>query len=238
MNNGIIYKLTCLSNQYFLYGSTKNIKNRMRCYKHKLKKGCYGNSILQNIYNKHGFENLKWEVMQESIPDDILIHVEDIWIGANCAKIQDKKGGINIKGASKPSFSQETKDLLSKVRKGRPNTWNKGKPMSQEQKNLISKVKLSKKYKPSEETKIKLSKASKNKKKSQEFINKISIAVLQYDLQNNFITEWQSATKVGENFKADSTSFTQCCKGKQKTAYGYIWKYKDESLQKAKYGSK
>ena len=49
--------------------------------------------------------------------------------------------------------------------------------------------------------------------------------VLQYDLNGNFIKEWPSATDVG---KEANDNICKCLKGKQKSAYGYIWKYKED----------
>ena len=48
--------------------------------------------------------------------------------------------------------------------------------------------------------------------------------ILQYDLDGNFIREWPSATDVGEKV---NDGICKCLKGKYKTAYGYIWKYKE-----------
>jgi len=45
----------------------------------------------------------------------------------------------------------------------------------------------------------------------------------QYDLQNNFIQEWSSISQARKQIKGDIQA---CCKGKQKTAGGYVWKYK------------
>ena len=50
-------------------------------------------------------------------------------------------------------------------------------------------------------------------------------AVLQYDLQGNFIRRYDSVSDAvnSENIKHISS----CCTGKRKTAGGYIWKYAD-----------
>lgn len=71
--------------------------------------------------------------------------------------------------------------------------------------------------------------------KVEEWKSKLCIPILQFSLNNEFIKEWKSAKEIGLNFNVDSTSFIQCCKHKQKTAYGFIWKYKDKTLQKTKY---
>jgi hypothetical protein len=55
------------------------------------------------------------------------------------------------------------------------------------------------------------------------FIDKISKPILQYDLEGNFIKEWPSTTEAKKHHKGDIGA---CCLGKQKTAGGYIWKYK------------
>ena len=48
--------------------------------------------------------------------------------------------------------------------------------------------------------------------------------ILQFDLDGNFIREWECASDVG---KRERGNIKQCLRGKNKTAYGYIWKYKD-----------
>ena len=56
---------------------------------------------------------------------------------------------------------------------------------------------------------------------------KKSKSVLQYDLQDNFIKEFPSINQVYRELGFAHTSISACCNGKQKTAHGYIWKYKE-----------
>lgn len=52
--------------------------------------------------------------------------------------------------------------------------------------------------------------------------------VLQYDLSGNFIKEWDSPISIIRNSDFHSTQhITECCRGKRKTAYKFIWKYKN-----------
>jgi hypothetical protein len=47
------------------------------------------------------------------------------------------------------------------------------------------------------------------------------------DLDNNFIKEWPSIRKAGFDIGGtNGETIRKCLKGRQKTAYGYIWKYK------------
>lgn len=74
-----------------------------------------------------------------------------------------------------------------------------------------------------------------NLKKDYEKINQnrtfgiFNKTVIQYDLDMNFIKEWCSATEAGKYLKILSQNISTCCvgKGKQKTAGGFIWKFKE-----------
>ena len=55
--------------------------------------------------------------------------------------------------------------------------------------------------------------------------NSRKIPILQYDLDGNFVREWPSATDVGREVRCN---IKECLRGRSKSAYGYIWKYKDK----------
>ena len=50
--------------------------------------------------------------------------------------------------------------------------------------------------------------------------------ILQYDSQGNLINEYQSAQDAGRYLGKSGNSIADCASGRQKTAYGYKWKYK------------
>lgn len=49
--------------------------------------------------------------------------------------------------------------------------------------------------------------------------------VCQYDLNNNLIKVWDSASEAAQATKTNITKISAVCHGKQKTSNGYIWKY-------------
>jgi hypothetical protein len=51
--------------------------------------------------------------------------------------------------------------------------------------------------------------------------------ILQYDLKNNFIQEFPSAMEAGRALNKSGNSIADCASGRQKTAYGFTWKYKN-----------
>ena len=51
--------------------------------------------------------------------------------------------------------------------------------------------------------------------------------VNQFDLQGNFIKQWNSTREIERTLKISHSVISKCCREKQKTSHGYIWKYKD-----------
>ena len=49
--------------------------------------------------------------------------------------------------------------------------------------------------------------------------------ISQYNINNNFIKEWNSAMEIERNLKISNSNINKCCQNKRKTAGGYIWKY-------------
>ena len=57
--------------------------------------------------------------------------------------------------------------------------------------------------------------------------NHRSKVITQYDKNGNFIKQWDYMSMITKELGYDYTSISKCCSGKQKTSYGYIWKYKE-----------
>lgn len=55
-----------------------------------------------------------------------------------------------------------------------------------------------------------------------------SIKVNQYDLQDNFLKQWNSLRDVQRELNIFAISISRCCKGKQKTAGNYKWRYAND----------
>lgn len=47
----------------------------------------------------------------------------------------------------------------------------------------------------------------------------------QYDLNGNFIKTWNSMKEIENEYNVSHTTIRFCCKGKNKTSKGYIWRY-------------
>lgn len=55
----------------------------------------------------------------------------------------------------------------------------------------------------------------------------LSKIVYQYDMEGNFIKEWDNASEIKRQLGYCSENIRSCCKGKRKKAHNFIWKYKE-----------
>jgi len=83
----------------------------------------------------------------------------------------------------------------------------------------------------------KISKSKKGVSKPQEVKDKISKTltgrtqskpVIQLDLDNNIVQEFPFLRKAAKAVNGNSGPISNVCKGKQNTAYGYKWRYKED----------
>ena len=189
------------SNKVYI-GKTKNPKTRET--NHKIK---YGATIFYTIIDEiKSLDRKEWEPL------------ESYWIE------QFRQWGFEIvnkrkKGGSGVEFHTcETKQKLRKPKTEEHKQKLRGRKLSKETCNKISKAK--KGYVYSGDRNKKISKANKGRKIT--WVKKKP--VFQYDLEDNFIKEWESMTATK---KAGFKYVIGVLCGKQKTASGYKWKYKN-----------
>lgn len=64
-------------------------------------------------------------------------------------------------------------------------------------------------------------------------ISQIShIRISQFSISGSLIRTFNSAAEVSKLLGYDSSHLLACCKGKRKTAYGFIWKYNNDLINK------
>ena len=100
----------------------------------------------------------------------------------------------------------------------------KGVPKSEAHKKALSKA--HKGVPKSEAHKKALSDALKGHSVSEECRAKLSKKILQFTKSGEFIKEWPSAMEASRQLGISNVSICSCCKGKLKSAGGFIWMYK------------
>lgn len=131
---------------------------------------------------------------------------------------------------NKEFLSEETRKKKSEAMKGKKQSQEhirkrieplKGRRLSENTKKQISESRKGKGTQPkSEETKQKMSKAR------EEYWKTHTKHIFQYTLDGEFVKEWSSLSEINKTLGYDMKSISNCCKGKQKTAYKHLWKYK------------
>lgn len=122
-------------------------------------------------------------------------------------------------GNSGVKMSDATKHKISEALKGRQ-AWNKGKSMSYETRKKMSETR--KGVRLSDEIRAKMSESKKGTKS----VN--AKKIVQYDKNGNFINVWSSIKQASGTLGINRYSIGDCCRGYQKTAGGFIWRYFDK----------
>ena len=185
-------------------GSAVSIDQRWILHLSRLRRNVHDNKKLQAHFNKYGESDLQFSILLGCEKEDLL-KIEQYFIDSynpwfnHCKKAGSRLG---LKASS------ETKAKMSKSQKKR----NQSKTCSDETKNKMRIIALNR-PKISNETKIKMSKSQK-------------VAIVQCDIDNQFIKNWDSGADVKNKLGIDSRNISKVLNNKRKTAGGFKWKYK------------
>jgi len=136
MKSGV-YIITCTVSGKHYIGYSKNVGKRLTDHKNDLRNNLHGNNHLQDAFNLYGIDNFTFDPL-EYYPKEIMASFEHWW--CNMLNTHNRDFGYNIRPTSpigKPGLSkeckakiafanigkkhsQETKDKISKIVKGRP----------------------------------------------------------------------------------------------------------------------
>lgn len=175
MNLSGIYTITNIVNNKIYVGCTTSFSKRWRDHKNLFKKCTHPNRYLSAAVKKYGFENFKFEILEECAPEYV-VFLEQYWI--NLLDSTNKKFGYNIRNKSDSNLgfkhSEETKRKIGNANKGKQSLL--GKTLTVKHKQNISNAKLN--HIVSNETKEKIRKAHLGLKHTEEQKKKISLKLL------------------------------------------------------------
>lgn len=215
-----IYKIVNPNNKIYI-GQAQDINVRWK-YSYK-NLTCKQQPKLYNSLKKYGFEKHVFEVIEEC-PIDKLNERETYWKQYYLNQVEGdwkKMLFCNLYDAGGGPKSEEHKKKIG--------LGNKGRKHSEETKQKMSQKAIGRKY--SDEIKQKISQSKQGKKfsddKKANMKGKRCKPIMQYNLEGTFIKEWESFKDITQNLGFHNSGLCFCCKGTQKTAYGFIWKYKE-----------
>lgn len=206
---------TITGNQYI--GSTKNSYVRKRSHFNLLKRGAHHSFILQRAFDKHGEDKFKFIVVEEVDANTNLIEREQWWLdNANCSYNLTKQA---LPGRERV-ITEETRAKMRAAKLGikHPEWRNKQKSIYQLGRGVGRKR--------SEEARKAMGEAQK-RLRERGYMSPNSKKVVQYDLNNKFIKEWNSISSAAKGTNTTYIHIAQNLNGK--TSKDYIWKYKENA---------
>lgn len=137
---GVIYKITNPKGKIYI-GCTIDFKRRLSEYR---RLGIVGQTKLYNSLIKYGYDNHKFEIIEEC--NDKILHEREIYFIKYYDCIEE---GLNIRlGNRTGALTEDTKKKISKALKGRKVTWDskgpKGYKYTEEQKQKMRKPRINK----------------------------------------------------------------------------------------------
>lgn len=213
LNFSGIYKIINLKNSKIYIGSSINLYKRLHLHLNNLKNNKHHSKYLQNVYNKYGVENFKFEILA-TCPPEYCIKLEQ-WF------IDNMKPDYNIckKAGSLLGF-KKSKESKNKQRDAILGT-------KQSKEHILKRSISLKGRKCSDKAKLIVGNRYRGVKMSKEQIEIWNLKkykkINQYDLNDNFIKQWNSIKEANLFYK--TTVISQCCKNKLKSCKGYKWKY-------------
>jgi group I intron endonuclease len=194
-----IYKITNLINNKCYVGlTTRSVEQRW-------KEHCSADSLIGKAIRKYGIECFAIEILAEAETVEELEALEIQYIG----EFRSFGEGYNLTvGGGNPILSNETK---KKISENNARYWS-GKTFSKEMKE-----KLSESHKGKTQTIETIKKRTASYQKS----------VIQYSIEGVLIKTYSSIADASVDLYIDYSSISKVCRGKRKTAGGFIWKYAD-----------
>lgn len=214
MNDYIVYKHTTPSNKVYIGITCKTPKERW---------GLNGSRYIKNnhFYNailKYGWDNIKHEILYTDLSKQEACNKEIELIKEYNST--DDRYGYNQStggeyGAIGVIFTKERRNNISKALKNRKKSKIHCKHLSQALKGT--------KHTKEQRNKIKASNIGKHKGK----LNGRCRAIIQYDLEGNYIKRYDYTRQASEELNICRQSIIKCCKGIYNQAGGYKFRYED-----------
>lgn len=190
-------------------------------------KGYKGCTVFNNAIQKYGWDNFEHIILADDLTIDEANYYEIQFI--KMFKTTNRKYGYNLQfGGNNGKQSLETREKIRRSNIGKHKNFGKdnyfyGKTHTPETIAIIREKNIGRVQ--SEEEKAKRRKSLEGKQAG--ILHSNIKPVLQFNKNGSIIKEWQYINQVRDILGIDPSTIVRCCKGKQKTAGGYIWKYKN-----------
>jgi group I intron endonuclease len=235
-----IYKITNPKGKIYI-GQSTNIESRERQYSRL--DNCKQQIRLYRSLKKYGYSNHTFEIVEECEVEELnarerywqdFYNVLEEGLNLRLTETSDRSGKL----------SEETKEKMSKIRKEYNQTpegkESRKKAMAHtDQAARVAKIDHKLRHqrvdysKRKENTDYKARTINTDYKARTANVNWIEVAkkhykpITQHSKEGVLLKEWESGLEAGKSLKIHRNCISACLRGKQKTAGGFIWKYKN-----------
>jgi len=113
-----IYRIVCVKNGRYYYGSAKNVHRRWGAHKRQLINKNHHNQVVQRTWNKYGEESFRFELVEDKLFD-----VEDGYLAAhvgksNCMNMSRIARCPSLYGNDNPAKRPDVRKKISEALKG------------------------------------------------------------------------------------------------------------------------
>lgn len=226
MIEGIIYKYTSPSGKCYI-GQTINETLRRKMWFSSAYH--YAGRKIDRARKKYGRDNFAYQILVKNIYSSRELAIQDLnrleiyYIGLYNSYNNGYNSTIGGDGVTGLKLTEEQ---IEKVRKA-----NLGRKLSKEHKMKIGVA--SSRWQNTKENKIKMSsirKGRSNPNAIEAMVSSRLRPIIQLSINGEFIKEFSSIKEAVTSLggKAANANIIKVCKGERTTAYGYIWKYKED----------
>ena len=246
---GLIYMIrNKINNKKYIGQTVRSLKKRIYEYRSAYKFGTFHNEYLKNAFNKYGWDNFEFSIIDTANTMEVLNEKE-----IKCIKeynTTNKTIGYNIEsGGNNAIPSAETLEKLSKSHTGikQDNAWIEkripkagseeakkfGRSKTEEEKKFLSenspKFWLGKTR--SDKTRIKISETKKANGQSEKQIIASNKSVYSINLETREVISYTSTAQAANAIKVNQSSISRYC-SKDKIVDGFVWTYnKDINIE-------
>lgn len=221
-----IYMWLCTPTNKCYIGQSSELRRRKNLFL-RFDVWKYAGEFINKARRKYNSpEFWEYKILEYCAPDELNAK-EEMYIYLYNSNNQDLGYNLTIGGETTRGYqpSEKTKKNISKgLKKKYESGWKGsfyGMHHSDETKKKISQKRIGK-YKG-------IPVSEKRHKKMIENAEKFKIEILQIDIETReIIKEWKSATDIRNELGYDNSQIGKACKRINKTAYGYLWRYKDD----------
>jgi group I intron endonuclease len=201
--NYIVYKHTCPNGKVYIGITSQAPQTRWANGRG------YTSVLFKHAIQKYGWENIKNEILYEGLTREQAEQKEIELIALY--KSNQREYGYNLAKGGRTNSGYSMSDEW----KGKISNAHKGKKFTEDHKKKLSLAKKGKTHKPiSADAKRQIA-LSQNKRKEVE----------QYSLTGALVTRYISIKEAAKQLGVAYQGISNCCNGKRKTAFGFVWKY-------------